>query len=179
MEIILLHSAQVEDSRALLSELGLVETMEVPADFTLMKGSSEVRVISKHALATGVCPSFSCYPTLVVKEGDQVRSLSGLKTWAEAVDFINEPPATVTPVQKVRFSKLEFLGLLTDAEKVSLKAKETSDPVVGVFWEEFRASEFIDLTDPRTIRGVQALEASDNLDEGRAAQILAGEAPAR
>ena len=169
MDMILLHSAQVEASRAIVQELG-----GEPAgnDVTLTYDGREVRVISKHALAVAACPNFSAYPAMVVQDGETVRVKSPVESWAECLDFAGKPPAPSAPAPKVEFTRLEFLNLFTDAEQVALKVAENADPVVGVFWEQYRTAETVRLDDPRTIRALEYLAAQGHIASERKDALL-------
>lgn len=171
MNIVFLHSAQVEASRAIVQELG-----SEPAgnDVTITHGGREVRVISRHALAVGACPNFSAYPAIVVQDGENVRVKSPVESWAECLDFADNPPQPAPSVQapKIEHTKLEFLARFTDEEKISLKALEDTDPTVALFWEEYRTADSIRLDDPRTIRGLEYLAAQGYIPAERKAAIL-------
>lgn len=170
MEITLFHSAQVEESRAIVQELGGEPSGN---DVTIDHDGRGVRIVSKHALAVGVCPNFSAYPAIVVTgEDGTTRVKSPVGTWAECLDFIDNPPVPPAPVRRVEFSKLEFLSRFTDEEKVQLKTLEATDPVVGLFWEEYRAAESIRLDDPRTIKSVEHLASMHYITDDRKAEIL-------
>jgi len=171
MNIVLLHSAQVETSRAIVQELG-----GEPAgnDATLTHGGREVRVISKHSLAVAACPNFSAYPVIMVQDGETVRLKSPVESWAECLDFTDNPPqpAQTVPAPKIEHTKLEFLARFSDEEKISLKALEDTDPTVALFWEEYRTADSIRLDDPRTIRAVEYLAAQGYIPAERKAAIL-------
>lgn len=85
---------------------------------------------------------------------------------------------TVDAVQPViterKISKLEYMELFTDNEMVSIFAAAKTSPLVEIWLEKFRLSEFIDLADPRNVDGLQALESAGILGQGRAAEILNG-----
>jgi len=171
MDIILLHSEQVEASRAIAAQLG---GEPADADMIINKDGRDVRIVSKHSLAVGLCPNFSAYPAiLVVEDGGAIRCKSPVASWAECLDFVDNPPAgPEQPAFAAELSKLQFLGLFTDEEKVSLKALESSDPTVALFWEEYRTADTIRLDDPRTIRAVEYLAGRGYLAEGRKEAIL-------
>ncbi|KAF0232534.1 MAG: hypothetical protein FD177_2421 [Desulfovibrionaceae bacterium] len=171
MQIILLHSAQVETSRAIVQEIGGNPQWN-SAEEVICTGGREVRVISKHALAVAACPNFSAYPAIVVQDGESVRVNSPVESWVDCLDFADNPPSPETPARKVEHSKLEFLALFTDEEKVSLKALETTDPTVGLFWEEYRTADSIRLDDPRTIRAVEYLTSQGYITAERKEEIL-------
>ena len=86
-----------------------------------------------------------------------------------------EPVDAVQPVITERkISKLEYMELFTDNEMVSIFAAAKASPLVEIWLEKFRLSEFIDLADPRNADGLQALESAGILGQGRAAEILNG-----
>jgi len=171
MNITLLHSAQVETSRAIVQELG-----GEPAenDATITHDGREVRIVSKHALAVGVCPNFSAYPAVVVTDGGELRVKSPVESWAQCLEFIDNPPAPPVCPRKLEFTRLEFLNLFTDEEKIQLKTLENTDPTVALFWEEYRTAQVIRLDDPRTIWSIEYLASRNYLTSARKAEILGG-----
>jgi hypothetical protein len=86
----------------------------------------------------------------------------------ETVDVVQ--PA----VTERKISKLEYVELFTDNEMVSIFAAAKVSPLVEIWLEKFRLSEFIDLADPRNTEGLYALESAGILGQGRAAEILNG-----
>lgn len=81
---------------------------------------------------------------------------------------INIPvPPTKQPV-----SRIDFLGKFTDVELESLYTAAKSVVQIEIMLDFVRAAEFISTDDPRTISGVQALEAGGLIAAGRAAEIL-------
>lgn len=82
-------------------------------------------------------------------------------------------PPTPTPVVKRTLTRLEYMDRFTDAELAGIYTAAKSVVQVEVWLEKFKLAEFIDLTDQRTIAGVQSLEAAGLLAAGRAAEILA------
>ena len=74
--------------------------------------------------------------------------------------------------QKANLSKLEFINRFTDTELVGIyQAAEVSIPV-RIWLDKFKLAEFIDASDPQTVRGVNNLELAGMIAEGRAAKIL-------
>ncbi len=86
--------------------------------------------------------------------------------------WVDLPPSPGGAVQAL--TKLEFLALFTDEEKVRLKSLESTDPTVALFWEEYRTADSILLDDQRVIRGLEYLAAAGHLTAERKAAILAG-----
>lgn len=100
------------------------------------------------------------------------ESLLG-QSYADGV-FAPEPPAPVR-----RLTKLEYMNRFTDGELAAIYGAAKVSPAVEVWLKKFEmatpdgAGKAIDLDDPRTIAGLQALEAATLLGAGRAAEILA------
>jgi hypothetical protein len=92
------------------------------------------------------------------------------------------PPPEPGPVYggRRRLSKLEFIDLLTDTEYVTIlaAAKESVQIEAWIRKMELATPDqdgtSIDLDDPRTQGGVQALELIGLIGEGRAEEILNG-----
>jgi hypothetical protein len=95
--------------------------------------------------------------------------------------FREAPEAQPAPAQPSRkLSKLEFINLFTDEEYVGILTAAKQSAAVEAWLKKFEMTSVdadgrsIDLTDPRTIAGVNALEAGGLLAAGRAAEILNG-----
>lgn len=80
-------------------------------------------------------------------------------------------------------TRAAFRARFTQAEKVAIELAGLDDPsatmdvrsqaaAIRTYQKDVDAAEFIDLTDPATAGGVQALEAAGLLTEGRAAEII-------
>ena len=69
-------------------------------------------------------------------------------------------------------TKLEFFDRFTDAEQVAIYDAAKTVTQVQIWLDKFKLASDIDVTDPRTIAGIQALEAAGLLAAGRAAEIL-------
>ncbi len=80
-------------------------------------------------------------------------------------------------------TRAAFRSRFTQAEKIAIELAGLDDPSAAIearsqaaairtYQKDVDAAEFIDLTDPATAGGVQALEAAGLLAEGRAAEIL-------
>lgn len=89
------------------------------------------------------------------------------------------PGALVIPAKPL--SHLDFMDRFTDAEMEGIYAAAAASVKVQVWLDRFRLSSFVDVTDPRTVAGVFALEAAGLLaagqeDRSRAEEILAAPA---
>lgn len=72
-----------------------------------------------------------------------------------------------------QITKLAFLNRLTSDERIGIRAAAAQSPAIADYMAMLDAAQDVDLTDARTIGGVQALEAAGLVGEGRAAEILA------
>jgi hypothetical protein len=88
------------------------------------------------------------------------------------------PPEHPTVYPRRRLTKLDFINRFTDQEYVTILGATKQSLLVEAWWKKFELSTpnldgtSIDLNDPRTIAGVQGLEAMGIIAEGRAAEIL-------
>ena len=116
---------------------------------------------------------------VIVSESDPgapwVESAGAGVGWAYAKGVFT-PPAPVT-VRKL--TKLEYMNRFTDSELAAIYGAAKVSPAVEVWLKKFEMAtpdadgKAIDLGDPRTIAGLQALEAATLLGAGRATEILA------
>jgi len=73
-----------------------------------------------------------------------------------------------------KITHVAFLKRFTAEERVAIRAAGEQSPAINDYLELLKAAGAdVDLTDPITAQGLQALEAAGLLDEGRAAEILA------
>ncbi|MBV5335808.1 hypothetical protein JZU48_02030 [bacterium] len=85
------------------------------------------------------------------------------------------PAAEPPPVDQL--NKIDFLRLFTNEELGGLLQAAKVSAAVAVYQYKLDQAEVVRLSDPDIQAGIPALEASGLLGPGRAAQILAGEAP--
>jgi hypothetical protein len=81
-------------------------------------------------------------------------------------------------------SKFQFRSLFTLVEKLAMDNYSTNPALTALQQQmlntlhiDFIVAENMDLTDPATIAGVQFLESAGIIASGRAAQVLANQAP--
>jgi hypothetical protein len=91
-----------------------------------------------------------------------------------AYTYADIPPAPEPEPEpkQTEFTRLEFLNKFTPTEQVALKSAEASSPAVGVFWESWRAAEFVRTDDPRTIGAIDMLVGFNIVTQERADEIL-------
>jgi hypothetical protein len=88
--------------------------------------------------------------------------------------FTPEPPP---PAPVDALNKIDFLRLFTNAELGGLLQAAKVSPAVAVYQYKLDQADIVRLSDPDIQSGIPSLEAAGLLGPGRAAQILAGEAP--
>jgi hypothetical protein len=94
------------------------------------------------------------------------------KTQVAAVLAAHDP-TKVPPATQVSF--LGFLALFTATEQAAIV--NSVDPRIKLFCLMAAGAQYVDLTDPRVVAGTKLLESLDLIASGRAAQVLAGQAP--
>ena len=91
--------------------------------------------------------------------------------------FQVEPdPPTPPPPSRV-LNKVDFARLFTQAERIAIDEAAKINPVVRDYDRMLNLAPNVNLDDPDIQAGVPLLEAAGLIGPGRAAQILAGEAP--
>lgn len=93
------------------------------------------------------------------------------------------PVIKVEQPRGTTITRAAFRARFTQAEKVAIELAGLDDPsapmearsqaaAIRTYQKDVDAAEFIDLTDPATAGGVQALETAGLLVEGRSVEIL-------
>ena len=80
------------------------------------------------------------------------------------------PPAPTPPKDPI--SVLAFRSRFTDAEKVVIYTAAKASVEVQIWLDDLMVASDVKIDDPRTVGGVQALEAAGLISAGRAAEIL-------
>lgn len=93
--------------------------------------------------------------------------------WLDPLNNIN-PYAGVyyTPKPSTQFSSLAFLDRFTQAEQLSVVQATMVSAEVKLWYDRLLAADFVDLEDPRTEAGVDALIMAGLLDPSRKLEIL-------
>lgn len=87
-------------------------------------------------------------------------------------------PATVSFVEKNGsarrlISRLDYMNRFTDAELAAIYTAARTDVNVEIWLEKFKLASSINLDDPKTLLGLQALETLGLIATGRPVEILA------
>ena len=96
------------------------------------------------------------------------------------VDWVFAPGVLTTPVAAAPapaapariLTKLQYMDRFTDVELAGIYTAAKSVVQIEVWLEKFKIAQEINLDDPATITGVEALELGGLIGEGRAAEIL-------
>lgn len=89
----------------------------------------------------------------------------------------NLPIINTTTVSNSQLSPLQFKVLFTGAEQLNLSKLAMQNPVVLDWYMTAMGAQYIDLTDTRTIQGIEYLVQNNIVTQARANQILLGVAP--
>jgi len=90
--------------------------------------------------------------------------------------FPVEPDPPPPPVVD-ELNKIDFLRLFTQAERIAIREAAKVNPLISDYQHMLDAATVVRLSDPDIQTGVPLLELGGLIGVGRAAQILAGEAP--
>jgi hypothetical protein len=83
------------------------------------------------------------------------------------------PVGIAIPTPSIRLTKLEYMNRFTDSELATIYTAAKTVVSVEIWLEKFKLASEINLDDPYTIGGLQAMEAAGLIGVGRAAEILA------
>ncbi len=169
MEILILHSEMVEASRELVADY-----LAAIAGNTALFGENPVTIIDKHKDAVSACPNFSAYPAIVVRDGETARVLSPAPSWADAMAWIQNPPA---PAPVTLLTQFEFSQLFTAAERIAIRTASKANPAIEDAVDILNRASMVDLVLPETQAGVMGMAQAGLLTPERAADILAGRKP--
>lgn len=95
---------------------------------------------------------------------DALTDVGSVQTFTWSIDVAVAAPRRLTNKQ--------FSDRFTDAEMQAILAAAEANATLKAWWEKFKLARDINLDDPQTIAGVQALEIAGLIGEGRAAEVL-------
>jgi hypothetical protein len=99
------------------------------------------------------------------------HAIDALETAYQAEMF--QWSVTVAVAAPKRLTHVDFMKRFSDDEIESVLEAAKTNAALNAFWEKFRLAGDVNLLDPMTIAGVQALEIATILNPGRAEEILA------
>lgn len=102
------------------------------------------------------------------------RHYQELMEWVAEGNII-EPYVEPTPPPKTKFTPLEYLDRFTDTEEDAVIVAADQNVQIKKFYNRLLAATFVDLDDPRTTAGLNALVAAGILTEARKDEILTPE----
>jgi len=89
--------------------------------------------------------------------------------------FSSYQPDEVSAGFKTQFTSLEFLDRFSDQEQLAVVAATMTSAPVKLWYDRLLAASFIDLADPCTEAGIDALIAAGLIDADRKQALLAAE----
>ena len=96
---------------------------------------------------------------------DALTDVGSVQTFTWSIDVAVAAPR--------RLTHKGFSDRFTDAEMQAILAAAEANAALKTWWEKFKLAHDINLDDPATQGGVQALEIAGLIGEGRAAEVLA------
>jgi len=87
----------------------------------------------------------------------------------------DEVPPEPTPQYKTQFTSLEYLGKFTESEQLAVVSATLQNAQIKLWYDKMLAASYVDITDPRTIGGLDALIAFGLIAAPRKSAILAPE----
>ena len=91
--------------------------------------------------------------------------------------FFPVQPDPPPPPVVDELNKIDFLRLFTQAERIAIREAAAVNPLISDYQHMLDAATVVRLSDPDIQTGVPLLELGGLIGAGRAAQILAGQAP--
>jgi hypothetical protein len=115
------------------------------------------------------------YEILDAVNGNVVNTIEASEDFcAEHYPFYRLVEESIVTIPSVRIlTKLAYMNRFTDSELAAIYTAAKSNVQVEVWLDKFKLAEEINLDDPSTIAGLQALESAGLLATGRSAEILA------
>lgn len=112
--------------------------------------------------------------TINLTDNDQEPHILACKQWltnnANLIAAYVAP--VVTPQYKTQFTSLQVLARFTQAEQEAVALATLTNMPLKLFYDKLLAATFVDISDPVTIGGVDALIAFGLLDAARRDAIL-------
>lgn len=96
---------------------------------------------------------------------DALADVASVQAFSWSVDVPVAAPRRLTQIQ--------FASRFSETELQAIIAATTGNAALRAFWEKFRMAQEVNLDDPATQAGVQALEIAGLIGTGRAAVVLA------
>lgn len=97
-------------------------------------------------------------------------AISGFDVVNEVVIAIEPTPAA--PLSKTKFTSLEWLDRFTQQEQLAVVAASMTSSQVKLVYDRMLAASYVDINDPRTEAGIDALIAANLIAANRKAALL-------
>lgn len=83
-----------------------------------------------------------------------------------------QPVLALQPAERTRFSSLEFLERFTEQEQLTVVTATMQNPQVKLWYDKLLAAEYVDINDPRTEGGIDALISAGLIQASRKSTLL-------
>lgn len=97
------------------------------------------------------------------------------RTEAGIVEVAEPEPQAPQLMYKTQFTSLEYLGKFTEAEQLAVVSATLQNAQIKLWYDKMLAASYVDITDPRTIGGLDALIQFGLLAASRKEEILTPE----
>jgi hypothetical protein len=135
-------------------------------------------VTAAEILELEVDPAQLFHPSIKLVDVSHVEP-QPLVGWLYIDDAWHAPYVPEPIIESPWLTSNEFMALLTNDEQHAMAAAGQASPAVFLWLLKMAGASYIDLSDPQTIGGVQAMTAAGLLSAARAADVLANKpAPA-
>lgn len=108
------------------------------------------------------------------QDGDPVFAAYLAWTAADPENHVAEHTFNYPPPPPEPLTKLAFMNRFTMDEKAAIYTAAKQNVYIEIWLDQFKLAEYVDVSDPRTIAGINALESFGLIGAGRAAELLAG-----
>lgn len=108
--------------------------------------------------------------SLYIPMDESNRDYQEYLKWQEKNPPIEEYVLTIPP--KTVFTSLEFRDLFTINEQLSIRESQLVDMEVGLVYDMMLSAQSIDISDPRTVQGMDLLVSKGLLTNQRRNEIL-------
>lgn len=130
----------------------------------------------KNNIIENVIECDQAFADSIAHEWDEVIPSNGMCKGWEKIGGVWTPPAPPeqpAPAPVRVLTKLQYMNRFTDAELAAIYTAAKTVVQVEIWLEKFKLATEVNLDDPATVAGLQAMEAARLLATGRAAEILA------
>jgi hypothetical protein len=116
--------------------------------------------------------SFTADANDVTAHGRDIFNRANSGKLGAIASFMEQSPPPPAPR---RYTWLEFMDLFTEPEQLAIVTASMQNAGIKLWYDKAMGASYIDLDDPRTIEGVNALATASLVTPQRAAEVLASQ----